>query len=84
MPAVRDIKRFIIAEFAPDATVDQLDADYDLFDNGVIDSLGLLRLIAWVGDRYRLPVEEIELVPDDFRTVNAICRFVAGARNSVG
>jgi len=83
--AVNDIKRFIVAEFAPDSTVEALDGDFDLFDSGVVDSLGLLRLIAWVGARYRIPVEEIELVPDDFRTVDAIRAFVEGAaRSAVG
>jgi len=44
----------------------------------------LLRLIAWVGDRYGLPVEDMDLTPDDFRSVNAIRRFVAEAASAVG
>lgn len=77
---VNEIKRFVIAEFAPELTMDRLDADYDLLANGVVTSLALLRLIAWIGDRYGIPVEDVELVADDFRTVNAILQFVAEAR----
>jgi len=81
---VNEIKRFIVTEFAPDVRADELDADFDLLDNGVVDSLGLLRLIAWVGDRYGLPVEDMDLTPDDFRSVNAIRRFVGEAASAVG
>ena len=81
---MNEIKRFIVTEFAPDVRADELDADFDLLDNGVVDSLGLLRLIAWVGDRYGLPVEDMDLTPDDFRSVNAIRRFVGEAASAVG
>jgi acyl carrier protein len=79
MASVQDIKSLIIAEFVPEVTVDQLDADYDLLENGVVDSLGLLQLIEWVGDRYDLPVADMDLTPDNFRSVNAIHDFVTGA-----
>ena len=36
------VKGFIVAEFRPGVTADQLADDYDLVANGVIDSLGLL------------------------------------------
>ena len=84
MPSVNEIARFIVAEFAPDVRVEELDPNFDLLDNGVVDSLGLLRLIAWIGDRYRLPVADMDLTPDDFRSVNAIQRFVDDARSAVG
>ena len=83
MRGVNEIKRFVVAEFAPDVTADKLDEDYDLLDSGVVDSLGLLRLIAWVGYRYALPVADMDLVPDDFRSVHAICDFIAEARRAV-
>jgi acyl carrier protein len=77
-----EIKTYITAQFAPDVTVDQLDADFDLLENGVVDSLGLLRLIEWVGNKYSLPVEEMDLAPANFRSVNAICDFVTEARGA--
>jgi acyl carrier protein len=79
--SLHEIKSYIVAEFAPDVTVDELDADYDLLENGVVDSLGLLQLIGWVGDRFDLPVTEIDLSPADFRSAQAIQDFlqIAGA-----
>lgn len=76
MSRLAEIKRFVLDEFAPDVGADDLADDFDLLDNGIVDSLGLLRLIAWVGERYDIAVEEVELTPDDFRSVEAIAHFV--------
>lgn len=82
MTDVTEIKTYIVNEFVPEVTVAQLDADYDLLENGVVDSLRLLQLIDWVGDRYDLPVADLDLAPSDFRSVNAIRDFVAAARGA--
>ncbi|MET9295706.1 acyl carrier protein [Streptomyces sp. NPDC003077] len=79
MNTERAVKEFIISEYAPEASPDELDATYDLLDTGLVNSLGLLRLIGWVGKTFDIPVDDIEISPDDFRTVAAICAFVEGA-----
>lgn len=73
------IKQFVIDEFLADVSLDDLDADYDLLTNGVVDSLGLLKLIAWVEDRFELSVEDTALDPDNFRSVSAIDSFIQHA-----
>lgn len=76
MSTKHEVKRYIVETFAPDVPADELEDDYDLLDNGVIDSLGLLRLIAWLGERYSIPVEDLDIQPGDFRSVTAICSFI--------
>jgi len=76
MYARHEVKSFIVEKFAPDVRVDELDDDYDLLDNGVVDSLALLRLISWVGDRFEIPIDDIDLTPDHFRSVSAIDDFI--------
>jgi acyl carrier protein len=70
------IKEFVVAEYLPDTPPDELEADYDLFRNGVINSLGLLRLIVWVKDRFDIPVDDLDIVPENFRSVAAIREFI--------
>ena len=76
------IKQFILEEFLPDVGPDELSADHDLLADGVIDSLGLLKLIAWVEDRFALAVDDTALDPDNFRSVAAIDAFVTRAAAS--
>ncbi|MFE7526053.1 acyl carrier protein [Kitasatospora sp. NPDC057542] len=74
------VTQFIIEEFLPDVGANELDSDYDLVDGGVIDSLGLLKTIAWLEDRFDVRVEEFDLDPDSFRSVGSISRFIDQAQ----
>jgi acyl carrier protein len=78
-----EISQFVVSAFAPDITTDQLPGDLDLLDTGVVDSLGLLRLIAWVGERYQIPVEEQNISPAQFSSVDATAAFVREASSFV-
>lgn len=78
MSATRNaVKQFITEQFAPDVSVGALDDDYNLIENGVIDSLSLLRLISWLGERFTIPVEDIDLEPSSFESVSQIDQFIA-------
>lgn len=77
------IKQFVIEEFAPDVRAHELDRDHDLLDGGVIDSLGLLKLIAWLEATFDVVVEDDALDPENFRTVSAIEAFVERATTVV-
>jgi acyl carrier protein len=70
------IKQYIVNEFVPDITVDELATDYDLLAGGMIDSLSLLKVIAWLQERFGLDIDQIELAPEYFRTVAEISAFV--------
>lgn len=73
------ITAFVVEEFLPGSAPADLPADYDLVATGVVDSLGLLKVIAWLEDRFELAIDDLELEPDSFRTVAAIDAFVAKA-----
>jgi len=74
------IKTFIVEEFMPDVPVEDLEDDYDLLTGGVVDSLGLLKVVAWLEDEFDIGVDDSELGPDSFRTVAAIKAYVDQAQ----
>ncbi|MGB6163814.1 MAG: phosphopantetheine-binding protein [Pseudonocardiaceae bacterium] len=74
------IKDFIIEEFMPDVPVEQLETDYDLLAGGVIDSLGVLRVLVWLEDTFQIPLDDAEIVPESFRSVEAINAFIEHMR----
>ena len=76
------IKQFIVDEFMPDVPVEDLDDDFDLLTGGVVDSLGLLKVVAWLEDEFDIGVDDSELGPDSFRTVAAIKAYVDSARET--
>ncbi|MDG4864124.1 phosphopantetheine-binding protein [Streptomyces sp. T-3] len=84
MNNIDTIKKFVIEEFLPDLGVHELSDDHDLLSDGVIDSLGVLKLIAWVEDHFGLDVGDADLDPNNFRSVAAIDTFIAAAPQGVG
>jgi acyl carrier protein len=82
MNHTQTITKFLVDEFLPDVPAESLAADYDLLSGGVIDSLGLLKVIAWLEDRFDVAVDDIEIEPDNFRTIAAMNAFVQNARRA--
>ncbi|MGH3718667.1 MAG: acyl carrier protein [Pseudonocardiaceae bacterium] len=82
MNHTQTITKFLVDEFLPDVPTESLAADYDLLSGGVIDSLGLLKVIAWLEDRFDVAVDDIDIEPDNFRTVAAMNAFVQNAEQS--
>lgn len=76
------IKQFIVDEFMPDVPAEELEDDFDLLTGGVVDSLGLLKVVAWLEDEFDIGVDDSELGPESFRTVAAIKAFVDQARET--
>jgi acyl carrier protein len=70
------VKEYIVNEFLPDVSPSDLTDDYELIATGVIDSLGVLRLISWLETRFDIPVDDIDISELDFVTVNAISQFI--------
>ena len=70
------IKQFVVDEFMPDMSPDELDSDFDLAAGGAVDSLGLLKLVAWLESEFGVTVDESELGPDSLRTVDQIKQFI--------
>ncbi|MGH3973597.1 MAG: acyl carrier protein [Pseudonocardiaceae bacterium] len=82
MNYIQTITKFIVDEFLPDVPAESLAADYDLLAGGVIDSLGLLKVIAWLEDRFDVMVDDIEIAPDNFRTVADMNVFIQNVRQA--
>ena len=51
--------------------------DDDLLAGGIIDSLGVTQLLAFLEERFGIRVADDELTPANFRTLAAIEAFIA-------
>lgn len=77
------IREHIAAEIATDVRPDEIPFNEDLLEVGLLDSLSMVRLIAWLGERFAIPINDLDLAPDDFRTVEKIDAFIEAHRGSV-
>jgi acyl carrier protein len=47
-----------------------------LLDNGVIDSTGVLEIVTYLEDNYNLEVEDEEIIPENFDSINNINKYI--------
>lgn len=52
------------------------DDDASFLKEGVIDSLGVIELVTFVGKEFRLQVEPVDVTPENFDSVNRLAGFV--------
>jgi acyl carrier protein len=70
------ITQFICDELIRGERQSALDPDLSLISSGILDSLALLKLIVFVEERFDLKVDDAEVVPMNFETVNRIKAFI--------
>ena len=72
MQTILNVKDFIISEFLPDSDANQLADDLDLFEHGIIDSLGVLKIVAAIENELNVSLDPEHLQADNYRTVATI------------
>jgi len=70
------IRGFIIENFLFGDAAPLTDDAVSLLDNGIVDSVGVLEMVAWLEENHGLKVEDQELVPENFDSVERLTRFV--------
>lgn len=54
----------------------KINDDTLLFEEGIFDSMGLLNLIAFLEEDFKIKIEDSELDADNFGSVDAIASFL--------
>ncbi len=80
MDVAHDVEQFILEELMAGSAVDAIPPDEDLLATGVVDSHGVMQLVAFLRERYGVTVGEDELTPENFQTIAAIDAFVRRAK----
>ena len=75
-----ELEAFILEEIALGRELESIDPDEDLLARGVIDSLAVTQLVAFLEERYSIRVTDEELIPDNFRSVARMEAFVERKR----
>jgi acyl carrier protein len=70
------IYAFVMEQLAPRRGVTQLARDESLIDTGIVDSLGIFQLMAFLEEEFAISIADDEVTPDNFRTLAAIEAFV--------
>jgi len=75
---VKDKVRAFVLEYAAGRGVTEVKDDENLLQTNLIDSLGSFRMIAFLEETFPLTIEDTDMVPENFQTLNAVEIFIAG------
>jgi acyl carrier protein len=78
------IQSFIAENFLFSSRGFELGDDESLLAAGVIDSTGVLELVLFVEETFDIQVENHEIIPDNFDSVNNLQRYIERKRNGSG
>lgn len=59
-----------------DDRIIKVEDDQSLLEEGIIDSLKMVELLSFIEGRYGVVVDDDELIPENFETLNAMVNFL--------
>jgi acyl carrier protein len=74
---VKEKVRAFVLEYAAGKGLTELKDDEPLLKTNIIDSLGSFRMIAFLEETFPLTIEDTDMVPENFQTLNDVETFVA-------
>jgi acyl carrier protein len=71
--------KYILEEIIADPK-EELMTDDDLLNSGLIDSLGIMRLIAFIENEFGMKIPPQDMVIENFMSVEAIANYIQKAK----
>ena len=75
MPVEKEIRKFILENFILDGD-NHLEDEDSLLEKGIIDSTGVLELVAFIEENYHFKIQDEELIPENLDSIRNICKFI--------
>ncbi len=76
MGVMTEIRRFIIDNFLFGKDEGMIEDNGSFLEKGLIDSTGILELVAFVEEKFGIRVPDEDLVPDNFDSVSNLAGYI--------
>jgi acyl carrier protein len=70
------IRQYVVENLLFSGNGHDLNDDQSFLDTGIIDSLGVMELAAFVEDEFGINVSDEEIIPQNFDTINYLAKYV--------
>jgi acyl carrier protein len=70
------ITRFINNEFLDNSENENIPDDLDLIEAGIVDSLGILRIVVFLEEELSVVIEPEQMVPKNMSSIGAILSLI--------
>ena len=76
---LKEIQGYVLSEFA--AERDEIAPDENLLGQGILDSMGILKLVTFLEQRFGIETVDDDLVPENFESIGHMRDFVERKRS---
>ena len=76
METKEKVREFIVETFLFGATDSTPQDDESLLDSGIVDSTGVLELVAFLESEFGMDVKDEELVPENLDSIDNVAAFI--------
>lgn len=79
-PIERELRQFVVDNFLFGQTDVEFTNDESFMERGIIDSTGVLELVAFLEKQYQIKVEGEDLIPANLDSIANLLRFLEAKR----
>ncbi len=72
----QELRQFVIDNFLFGKNGDSFTDDDSFLEKGIIDSTGVLELVAFLQSKYGMTIQDQDLVPENLDSIENLMRFV--------
>jgi acyl carrier protein len=76
MPLNDELRRFVTDNFLFGKVGNGFADDDSFLERGIIDSTGVMELVAFLEEQYGIKLHDQDLIPDNLDSINGLARFV--------
>ncbi len=77
MPSIETRIREYVREAFPSPEHAVLETEDSLFDAGILDSIGVMTVVAWLETEFSIVVDDDEVLPENFDGIGPLSRYVS-------
>jgi acyl carrier protein len=82
MSLLEDLEQIVIAESNADIGKTRLDPDDNLLERGIVDSLGVLKIVSSLESSFGITIMDEDILPENFQSLNCLARMVESKRQA--
>jgi len=71
-----DLRQFILDNFLYGQDDNIFGDDISFLEKGIIDSTGVLELVSFIEETYGISVDDEDLIPDNFDSLNKLSSYI--------
>ena len=82
MQTIEVLKQFVAEELVRESSLEGLDENQSLLESGIIDSMGILLLVSFIEEKFKIKIEAEDLIPENFNSLNSITCMISIIKNN--